>query len=169
MISTVNKNSRIKGLGDTVKGWAEVEFPLSKKERLREFSLRRWYLNQGWKGERISHEAIWAWIFLAEGQPVHKHHGRNVPDVKQGGSVAKRAVLRDKVRGDVTGWKIVLQTIMKMVAFFLVKQEPLQNVEQGVMRFNLFNCVPWLCESQLGAGLGWVRTEAGRPIGKSWQ
>lgn len=36
-------------------------------------------------------------------QPVHRHHGRNVPDGKPGGSVARRAVPRDEVRGDVTG------------------------------------------------------------------
>lgn len=36
-------------------------------------------------------------------QPVQRHHGRNVPDVKQGDSVARRAVLRDEVRGDITG------------------------------------------------------------------
>lgn len=34
---------------------------------------------------------------------MRKHHGRNIPDIKEGGSVAKRAVLRDKVRGDITG------------------------------------------------------------------
>lgn len=32
-------------------------------------------------------------------QPVQRHSGRNVPEVKQGGSVARRAVLRDEVMG----------------------------------------------------------------------